>query len=181
MRWRPFRRPPPDAAAWWDAREATYAPGGPPLRRNDADEVTVEPPDPERAFARGRDALLAYRVYPEPMLLHRVCTPTGRVEAGCLIVQRVRVGPLALEAGVRVLDAWDEPGRVGYRYVTLRGHPERGVASFEARREGGRVAFRIASVSEPTLRLTAPYARHAQRRAVRAAMDGMRARLLGDA
>ena len=183
MRWRAFRVPPPASLAWWAARDATFTPGSARLRRRDSDEVAVEPADPDAAFARGRAALLAYRVYPESLLVHRVGTPDGRVAAGAVIVQRVRVGPLALEAGVRVLDAWDAPDRAGFSYVTLRGHPERGVASFALTRQGGRLVFRMESESEAAWPLLGPpgaaYARRRQRGAVAAGLTCMRAALGG--
>ncbi|HWH07578.1 MAG TPA: DUF1990 family protein [Candidatus Thermoplasmatota archaeon] len=172
MRWRAFSVPPPDAAVWWQGRAATFSPGSASLRR-DRDEVAVEPRDADAAFARGRDALLDYRIYPESILLHRIGTPGGRIAKGAVIVQRIRVGPLAVEAGVRVVEAWDQPGRVGYRYVTLRGHPERGVASFHLERAGGRVAFRIESESECAVPGLAGYARRRQREAVAGALAGM--------
>ena len=175
MRWRAFRAPPPDAVAWWAARDASCVPGpAARLRHVDADEVAVDARDPDAAFARARAALLAYRVYPESILLRRVGTPDGNVAAGAVVVQRIRVGPAAVEAGVRVLEAWDEPHRAGYRYVALRGHPERGVAGFHLERQGARVAFRIESASECVVPGLAAYARRRQRAAVEAALERMR-------
>ena len=146
----------------------------------DRDEVALACVDAAAAFARARDALLAYDVYPRDVLRHRV--DGGRVAAGALVVQRIRVGPLAVEAGVRVVEAWDEPARVGYRYVTLRGHPERGEASFHLERDGDRVVFRIESrsgLARPYAPWLRAYARRRQRAAVAGAMARMRARLSG--
>lgn len=178
MRLRPFRVPPPSAAAWWAHRGTTHE--GAPLPNHDADEVVV--PASRDAFERARDALLRYDVYPASILAHRVCTGDGRVAKGALIVQRAKLGPVAVEAGVRAADAWDEPDRAGFRYVTLRGHPERGIATFSLAHEGERATFRIESDSGPAAwetRLRSGQARRLQRRAVAGALARMRNRLEG--
>ena len=71
----------------------------------------------------------------------------------------------------------------GFRYVTLEGHPERGVASFALAWDDARATFRIESRSEPAgvARLGAAYARRAQRRAVEGALARMRALLEANA
>src|SRR5438094_4427147 len=170
MRLRPFAVPPARALRAWETRRPSFAPGARAPSRHDVDETTVRVHDAHDAFARARDALLAYRVYDERLLVHRIDTPDGRVRPGALILQRARlVGPVAVEAGVRVDELVDEPRRVGFRYVTLAGHPERGAASFWLAWEADRVTFRMESVSEPGLlatRVGARSARALQRRAV---------------
>src|SRR5215212_2456922 len=139
---------PLDAAscARWIVAPKTSTHCGPPDATVDHYEASaqIEPGDtPAAAFARLRDRLMTYDVFPPNIVRATICPP-GRITAGATIVQRIGIGPLALEAAVRVVDVWDrvvgdlegEPGGVrvaGFRYVTLRGHPECGVASFEVR------------------------------------------------
>jgi len=74
-------------------------------------------------------------------------------------------------------DAEGEPGAVrmvGFRYVTLQGHPECGVASFEARvGSTGDVTIVLGARSRPgtwLTRLGRPFARRIQRAVTRAAL-----------
>src|SRR5206468_3429359 len=119
---------------------------GPPNPTVDTYEarVTAGPDEsPLTVYNRLRERLLAYDIFP-PSIVHATIYPSGRITACSTIVQRVVVGPVALEAAVRVIEVWDHPptrgddgpcggGSVGFSYVTLEGHPERGVASFEVR------------------------------------------------
>ena len=139
---------------------------------------------PDAVFARVRDRLMVYDVFPPDVVRAAIC-PAGRISAGATIVQRIGVGPLALEAAVRVIDVWDrvvgdpngEPGAVrkaGFRYVTLRGHPECGIASFEVRAgPTGEVTILLDARSRPgswLTRLGRPFARRFQQTMTRAAL-----------
>ncbi len=90
--------------------------------------------EPRETFARAVDLLLRYRLFPPHRMEARVCTASGRVARGATIVQRVFLGPFAFESAVRVQEIFDDPTfagrRVGFSYVTLDGHPERGAESF---------------------------------------------------
>lgn len=77
-----------------------------------------------------------------------------RIEEGTVVDLRVGVGPLALTAPCRVVEVVDEPGRRGFVYVTLPGHPEIGVESFLLTTEGDRVRLSIAAFSRPGILLT---------------------------
>ncbi|QIM20113.1 DUF1990 domain-containing protein [Phycicoccus sp. HDW14] len=73
-----------------------------------------------------------------------------RVEPGVVADLRLGVGPLALVAPVRVVDVVDEPGRRGFAYGTLVGHPEIGEESFVLSvGPDGRVVFTVAATSRP--------------------------------
>ncbi len=107
----------------------------------------------------------------------RVCTTDERVREGALIVQRIISGPVAIEAAVRVIDVFEsrEPGRmIGFSYVTLQGHAERGVATFYLSQSAeGELAFNIESWSRPgswVATLMAPVTRLMQKRFTRQAM-----------
>jgi uncharacterized protein (UPF0548 family) len=133
--------------------------------------------DPLVVFDHLRQRLLAYDIFP-PQIVHAAIWPPGPIRAGATIVQRVVLGPLGLEAAVRVIDSWDrqlESGReAGFAYVTLLGHPERGVASFAVRLEApGRLSVHIEARSQAGLLLTRlgrPLARLFQRSLTRAAL-----------
>lgn len=148
----------------------------------DAREVRVAPPDPEAAFARARDRLARYDVYRPERLRARVFTADGQMAPGALVVQRIRMGPVAFEAPVRVVDFTDradEKGAAyGYAYATLQGHPERGVARFllVLERPRGEVVFRISSWSMPghwSTRAARGLARRVQLREVAVALGRM--------
>jgi uncharacterized protein (UPF0548 family) len=91
-------------------------------------------------FGGAVDALLAYKIFAPNRMFAHVCTPDHRVAMGATIVQRVVMGPLAIETAVRVIEMDCTSDRVSFAYATLRGHPERGVASFAVIRgsEGSR-------------------------------------------
>jgi uncharacterized protein (UPF0548 family) len=180
---------PPDAAscARWGRAPKTSPCVGPADAIVDHYEAParIGPSDtPCGVFTRLRDRLLAYDVFPPSIVQATIC-PEGRITAGATIVQRILLGPLALEAAVRVIDVWDRvagesagaPGSVraaGFRYVTLRGHPECGVASFEVRAQAsGEVTVLLDARSRAgtwLTRLGRPFARRFQRAMTQAAL-----------
>jgi len=124
---------------------------------------------PVDAFERIRERLLRYDIF-SPRFVGRFIFPNGRVEDGCTIVQRLGVLRLFFESATRVVDVWDEDvgGRrcAGFAYVTLQGHPECGVATFEVRCDGDEVSvvFTARSVpGTPLTKLASPLARAVQR------------------
>ena len=166
--------------ARWHHVPATSTIDGPPQAVPDRYEAVVQlrpGESPDAAFERVRDRLFAYRVFP-PRLMRFVICPEGCLREGSVVVQRVAVGPLRIEAAVRVVERWDrgdaEQRSAGFRYVTLAGHPECGVASFEVRLGADdRVTVEIESRSRPGGRATRaarPLARSVQRRSTMAAL-----------
>lgn len=132
----------------------------------------------ESVFQLLGEQLVAYDIFPSRIIRATVCSDDGRVHEGTTIVQQFRVGPFRVEAAVRVVRTWHERSdvteEVGFAYVTLEGHPERGVETFLLQRTADRVTFTIDARSGPgTLltRLARPVARLAQRRATSAAME----------
>ncbi|MGI8847838.1 MAG: DUF1990 family protein [Candidatus Dormibacteria bacterium] len=86
---------------------------------------------------------------------------------------------ISVESATRVIDVWDvteSPDgsrRAGFAYVTLPGHPERGVATFEVRREGNEVFVLLTARSVPGTWLTRalrPVVRVVQRAITRRAL-----------
>ncbi|HET9649913.1 MAG TPA: DUF1990 domain-containing protein [Microlunatus sp.] len=103
-------------------------------------------------FDLARTALFGWHV-------HRAAGP--KVVSSSLLVAddtvavvRIGVGPLALKAPVKIVYVVDEPGRAGFAYGTLPGHPEQGEESFMiSMDEAGRVRFDIVAFSKPATRL----------------------------
>ncbi|QKE82867.1 DUF1990 domain-containing protein [Arthrobacter sp. NEB 688] len=89
------------------------------------------------------------------------------LRTGTVVEMRGGVGPLALTIPCRVVDVIDEPGRAGFAYGTLAGHPEAGEERFLVERlDDGRLRFRITAVSRPAsllARLAGPLGRAGQR------------------
>jgi uncharacterized protein (UPF0548 family) len=132
---------------------------------------------PSALFDYVRDRLFTYKVFP-PLLIHSMVCPSGRIAKGTTIVQRIVLGPVALEMAVRVIAVWDREDdgvrEAGFTYVTVAGHPERGIATFRVRLlEDGRVQVLIDARSQPGLlltRLERPVARLFQRGITRSAL-----------
>ncbi|MDN5685583.1 MAG: DUF1990 domain-containing protein [Brachybacterium sp.] len=84
---------------------------------------------------------------------------------------RLGVGPFTITAPCRVLQVIDEPGRQGFRYATLPGHPESGIEQFLVTRTAtGLVRVHLDAVSRPATwyaRLGAPVTRVVQEIATR--------------
>lgn len=94
-------------------------------------------------FAGAVDALLAYRIFAPSHLHAQVCTPDGRVAVGATIVQRVTLGPILIETAVRVIELYRSLDHASFAYATLRGHPERGIASFAVTRTDAGGSFEV--------------------------------------
>ncbi len=122
---------------------------------------------PKARFDRATEALLRYRIFPPRRMRAHVDTPDGLVAPDATIIQRVLLGPLALEMAVRVVEVSREDDRtVGFTYATLRGHVERGLATFTVRAQGGGVVFTVETWSAPgtvLAKVGRTFARHAQR------------------
>lgn len=152
--------------------EALQAPPGFAALRSE--RVLGRGPVVERAAG---EALLTWQVQRGAGIAVTATSP--RAAAAVTVLQQVRVAGLALLAPCRVLAAPDQPGRRGYTYATLPGHPEQGEESFLVTTDAdGTVTLRITSVSRPAAllaRLGAPVTRAVQRRTVAAYGDGVAA------
>lgn len=128
-------------------------------------------------FARVSERLFHYDIFPPRLIQGTICPP-GSIARGSTIVQRMLFGPFALEMAVRVDATWDRQTgalrEAGFSYITLAGHAEQGVASFEvAHDERGRVTVTLAARSRPGLLLTRlgrPVARPLQQALTRMAL-----------
>ena len=181
------RPPNADSCIHWSRAPRTSPPCGPPDAIVDQYEARarIGPGDtPATVYTSIRDRLLRYDVFP-PGVVQATIWPEGQITAGATIVQRIVLGPLSVEAAVRVIDVWDRVAldtamppcgirAAGFRYVTLEGHPECGVASFEVRADSpGEVTVRLEARSRPgswLTRLGRPFARQLQRSLTQAAL-----------
>lgn len=148
-------------------------------------EVAREPPGPPVAggpFSRVAEAICGYRIF-EPRRIRGVLARRP-VEVGDVVGIEFRVaGPLRLFFAAQVTERFDEvvggTHRAGFRYRTLRGHPELGEETFAVEKSlaDGRVAVSLASWSRPgTLlaRLGAPIVRRLQIAASHGALRHLR-------
>lgn len=164
----------------WRRAPVTVPPSGSAYLRADRYMALVQPRLGESAsatFERTRLRIFSYDIFPSAVLRHAIW-PEEPIRPGTVIIQRIQLGLLALEAAVRVIEIWDwrrEGVReAGFRYATLQGHPECGIASFQVRQdEHGVVTVVIQARSQPGLlltRLAGPIARAFQRRGTRSAL-----------
>ena len=96
---------------------------------------------PEGSFAVAARLVRDYKMA-DPALVRAEYDPAapllGRVMTLHLIFKRV----LSVAARVKVTQVWDEPGRFGFEYATLRGHVEMGRMDYQVvERPDGRVEF----------------------------------------
>ncbi|NMD54072.1 MULTISPECIES: DUF1990 family protein [Tsukamurella] len=114
-------------------------------------------------FAAVREAILGFGMQRGAGLKVRASTPTAEVGT-VLVLSTPLFGPIRIPC--RVVYVVDEPGRAGFAYGTLPGHPESGeeLFSVELRPDGAVVAV-VAAFSRPGRwysRLGGPVARGLQ-------------------
>ena len=117
-----------------------------------------------RCFTEIADAVETWQVQLGAGL--RVFASEETVEAGTVARVSVGVGPLRVDAPVRVVYVVDEPDRRGFAYGTLVGHPESGEELFCVElRHNNSVVFTVTAFSRPqTLpaRIAGPLGRYGQ-------------------
>jgi uncharacterized protein (UPF0548 family) len=173
-------RPLPACERWVGRRETDSLDGDEGVIDHYARRVELPPgADIGSWFRRFEDRLLAYRVFPPDLMHAHICSEDDRLREGTTIVQRVAIGPLTLEAGVRVIRVWhhedEDIDETGFTYATLQGHPERGISTFRLRRRTAppSIDLLIDVRSRPGVWLTRvarPIARRFQIRATKAAL-----------
>jgi len=84
----------------------------------------------------------------------RVRASSKEVGPGEVAILRLGIGPLGVDAPVRVVYVVEEPNRRGFAYGTLPGHPESGEEAFVVElHNAGVVTFTITAFSRPATRL----------------------------
>jgi uncharacterized protein (UPF0548 family) len=135
-----------------------------------------------RVIGSGRDdfvaavsALLAWQVQLRAGL--RVTASAPVAERGAVAVLAVGVRPLQVRAPCRVVYTVTEPGRRGFAYGTLPGHPECGEEAFMIElRDDGSVALSVTAFSRPatlTARAAGPLGRLIQQHVTRRYLDAL--------
>lgn len=84
-------------------------------------------------FDEAATRLLTWRAHERSGL--RVAASSPRAEPGTVVLMRLGPGPLAVRIPCRVVYVIDEPGRAGFAYGTLPGHPESGEELFLLQRD----------------------------------------------
>jgi uncharacterized protein (UPF0548 family) len=126
------------------------------------ERVRVGPAD---EFERARAALFTWTLQRHARV--HVHPPDARPAVGATVLLLRRFGPFRVIAPCRVTWAEDRPGRAGFAYGSLPGHPERGEESFVLDRDEDGTWLRIRAFSRPArwyARLGAPVTRLVQRR-----------------
>lgn len=125
---------------------------------------------PGDAFVAARAEILAFRWFPRTLIR------TAVADDGETVLQRCRIGPISVDAPVRVAERVEEQHRLALTVVTVEGHPERGAERYELVLDPAidRVTLCVEkawTLSDPLARLGAPVATwlqaHATRRSLR--------------
>lgn len=115
-------------------------------------------------FDRAAQTVMSWEMHRRAGLTVRASS--DHVAEGAVAVVRIGTRHVGLDAPVRVVYVVDEPGRRGFAYGTLAGHPERGEEAFviELRLDES-VVCAITAFSQPATRLArlgGPVSRAAQ-------------------
>jgi uncharacterized protein (UPF0548 family) len=117
-------------------------------------------------FAHAAQAVMGWEMHRRAGLSVR--STNEQVVEGAVAVVRLGIGPLGLNAPVRVVYVVDQPHLRGFAYGTLPGHPECGEEAFMVElHDGGAVTLNITAFSRPAsllARLGGPLARAVQSR-----------------
>jgi uncharacterized protein (UPF0548 family) len=109
-----------------------------------------------------------------------VVTDVASAVPGEVVLVRMRIGPLRVEAPTRVVRVIEERDRRGFAYGTLDGHPEAGEEEFVVERRGDQLWAAVYAFSRPGRWFTwlgAPVARRLQGRATAAYLASVREHL----
>jgi len=97
-------------------------------------------------FGAAAQCLLTWRMHEQAGLTAEVSDRV--VQEGSVAILRLHLGPVRLRVPVRVVRLVEEPGRRGFAYGTLPGHPERGEEQFLVRlADDGTVFFDLVAFS----------------------------------
>lgn len=101
-----------------------------------------------QTFAGAAAALFSWQVHLRAGL--QVSASSAIAEPGTVVLLGLGTGHLRIGAPCRVVYLTDEPGRQGFAYGTLPGHPERGEEAFLLEQHhDGTVSFTITAFSRP--------------------------------
>jgi uncharacterized protein (UPF0548 family) len=157
----------------YDYVGAMVAPGGP---RPSERRGRVELGRGDQAFAKAVEALRTWQAHQGiGASIHPAGAP---IELDETVLVVLRAGPFAVVAPDRLVAVIDEPGRFGFAYGTLTGHPETGEESYLVEQaESGLVTLTIRVDARPgTLpaRLAGPIVRRIQHWALGRYLEAVR-------
>ena len=119
-----------------------------------------------QAFTDAADALAAWQVHAQAGL--HVTASAATAETGSVLVLGLGPATIRISAPCRIVYVIDDPGRRGFAYGTLPGHPERGEEAFIIRQhQDATVPLTITAFSRPASLLAkaaGPFGRAIQRR-----------------
>jgi uncharacterized protein (UPF0548 family) len=128
------------------------------------DELRRELGTGDDLFDSAADRILTWGVQQHSGLT--VLATTDRAELGTTFVVGLPFGPAWVLAPCRIVAVTETPTRAGFTFVTLSGHPERGVEEFAVTRsDDGTISFEIRAISRPVsllARLGKPVTRRIQ-------------------
>ena len=159
-----------DAAAAWTAAPAT-------AERSDLDRgglvrEAYRVRIPAAAHGAARREMVALRWFPQSLLRSAVA------DDAVTVLQRVRIGPISVDAPVRIVELYADDHRAAIAVVTLAGHPERGVERYELVRNadgsGTLTVDKAWALVDPLARLVAPFAQWFQAYATRRSLRRFR-------
>jgi uncharacterized protein (UPF0548 family) len=103
-------------------------------------------------FAEAASSLLHWQVHLRAGL--RVSPSSATAVPGTVVLLALGAGPIQITAPCRVVYVVNDPGRQGFAYGTLPGHPERGEQAFIIEQHhDGAVSFTVTAFSRPATRL----------------------------
>ena len=101
-----------------------------------------------QAFTAATDALAGWHVHGRAGLSVSASSPAA--EPGSVLVLSLGLAAIRIGAPCRVVYVIDEPGRRGFAYGTLPGHPQRGEDAFIfSQHQDATVTFSITAFSSP--------------------------------
>jgi uncharacterized protein (UPF0548 family) len=99
-------------------------------------------------FTDAAAALFSWQAHLRAGLRVSASSPTAR--PGSVVLLALGTGRVRIGAPCRIVYVTDEPGRRGFAYGTLPGHPERGEEAFIIQQhDDGTVTFTITAFSKP--------------------------------
>lgn len=82
----------------------------------------------DAAYALAAERLITFQMHRRAGFAVEATQP--RAAPGTVVLQRLRLGPVRLDAACRVVAVRDDERATGFTYGTLGGHPERGEEQF---------------------------------------------------
>lgn len=115
------------------------------------------------SFDQAVERLMAWQIHERAGL--RVFSSSPQVASGEVVLMQLGLGVAALRIPCRVVHVIHDPGRVGFAYGTLPGHPESGEEQFLMEHVGDQVQFTVSAFSRaasPLAKLSGPIGRRIQ-------------------